>query len=45
LHNAKSFHQLSAGTFSDDALAALADEITTTGLECEKLPDSSESCR
>jgi phenylpyruvate tautomerase PptA (4-oxalocrotonate tautomerase family) len=28
------------GTFSEQALSALAEEITTTGLECEKLPDT-----
>ena len=28
------------GTFSEQALGELAEEITTTGLECEKLPDT-----
>jgi phenylpyruvate tautomerase PptA (4-oxalocrotonate tautomerase family) len=28
------------GTFSENALTALAEEITTAGLECEKLPDT-----
>ena len=36
----KVFIHCPEGTFSDDALAALAEEITTTGLECERLPDT-----
>jgi phenylpyruvate tautomerase PptA (4-oxalocrotonate tautomerase family) len=36
----KVFISYPAGTFSEDALDALAEEITTTGLECEKLPDT-----
>jgi phenylpyruvate tautomerase PptA (4-oxalocrotonate tautomerase family) len=36
----KIFMSYPTGTFSESALAALAEEITTTGLECEKLPDT-----
>ena len=36
----KVFINYPEGTVSDDALAALAEEITITGLECEKLPDT-----
>ena len=36
----KVFINYPKGTFSDDALDALADEITTAGRECEKLPDT-----
>ena len=36
----KVFMNYPAGTFSENALDALAEEITTTGLECEKLPDT-----
>jgi phenylpyruvate tautomerase PptA (4-oxalocrotonate tautomerase family) len=36
----KVFINYPEGTFSEQALAALAEEITTTGLECEKLPDT-----
>jgi phenylpyruvate tautomerase PptA (4-oxalocrotonate tautomerase family) len=36
----KVFINYPKGTFSDPALAALAEEITTTALECEKLPDT-----
>ena len=36
----KVFINYPEGTFSEDALAALAEEITTTGLACEKLPDT-----
>jgi phenylpyruvate tautomerase PptA (4-oxalocrotonate tautomerase family) len=36
----KVFINYPQGTFSEHALAALAEEITTTGLECEKLPDT-----
>lgn len=36
----KVFINYPKGAFSDDALDALAEEITTTGLECERLPDT-----
>lgn len=36
----KVFINYPEGTFSDNALAALAEEITSAGLECEKLPDT-----
>jgi phenylpyruvate tautomerase PptA (4-oxalocrotonate tautomerase family) len=36
----KVFINYPEGAFSEDALDALAEEITTTGLECEKLPDT-----
>jgi phenylpyruvate tautomerase PptA (4-oxalocrotonate tautomerase family) len=36
----KIFINYPEGAFSERALAALAEEITTTGLECEKLPDT-----
>jgi phenylpyruvate tautomerase PptA (4-oxalocrotonate tautomerase family) len=36
----KVFINYPKGTFSDDALDALVEEITTTGLQCEKLPDT-----
>lgn len=36
----KVFINYPEGAFSDNALAALAEEITATGLECEKLPDT-----
>ena len=36
----KVFINYPQGTFSEEALANLAEEITTTGLECEKLPDT-----
>jgi phenylpyruvate tautomerase PptA (4-oxalocrotonate tautomerase family) len=36
----KVFINYPKGTFSEHALAALAEEITTTGMECEKLPDT-----
>jgi phenylpyruvate tautomerase PptA (4-oxalocrotonate tautomerase family) len=36
----KIFMSYPTGTFSEGALDALAKEITTTGLECEKLPDT-----
>jgi phenylpyruvate tautomerase PptA (4-oxalocrotonate tautomerase family) len=36
----KIFINYPEGTFSEHALDALAEEITTTGLECEKLPDT-----
>jgi phenylpyruvate tautomerase PptA (4-oxalocrotonate tautomerase family) len=36
----KVFIHYPEGTFSADALATLAEEITTVGLECEKLPDT-----
>jgi phenylpyruvate tautomerase PptA (4-oxalocrotonate tautomerase family) len=36
----KVFIHYPKGTFSERALDALAEEITTTGLECEKLPDT-----
>jgi phenylpyruvate tautomerase PptA (4-oxalocrotonate tautomerase family) len=36
----KIFISYPEGTFSESALTALAEEITTTGLECEKLPDT-----
>ena len=36
----KVFINYPVGTFSASALDALAEEITTIGLECEKLPDT-----
>jgi len=36
----KVFINYPKGTFSASALDALAEEITTIGLECEKLPDT-----
>jgi phenylpyruvate tautomerase PptA (4-oxalocrotonate tautomerase family) len=36
----KVFISYPTGTFSKEALDALAEEITTAGLECEKLPDT-----
>jgi phenylpyruvate tautomerase PptA (4-oxalocrotonate tautomerase family) len=36
----KVFINYPAGTFTEGALDALAEEITTTGLQCEKLPDT-----
>jgi phenylpyruvate tautomerase PptA (4-oxalocrotonate tautomerase family) len=36
----KIFISYPKGTFSEHALDALVEEITTTGLECEKLPDT-----
>ena len=36
----KVFINYPEGTFSAQALDALAEEITTIGLECEKLPDT-----
>ena len=36
----KVFINYPVGTFSASALDALAEEITTVGLECEKLPDT-----
>ena len=36
----KVFINYPEGTFYGHALDALAEEITTTGLECEKLPDT-----
>ena len=36
----KVFINYPEGTFSELALDALAEEITATGLECEKLPDT-----
>jgi phenylpyruvate tautomerase PptA (4-oxalocrotonate tautomerase family) len=36
----KVFINYPEGAFSEHALDALAEEITTTGLECEKLPDT-----
>lgn len=36
----KIFISYPKGTFSEDALAAPAEEFTTAGLECEKLPDT-----
>jgi phenylpyruvate tautomerase PptA (4-oxalocrotonate tautomerase family) len=36
----KVFINYPEGTFSADALDALAEEITAIGLECEKLPDT-----
>jgi phenylpyruvate tautomerase PptA (4-oxalocrotonate tautomerase family) len=36
----KIFINYPEGAFSENALAALAEELTTTGLECEKLPDT-----
>jgi phenylpyruvate tautomerase PptA (4-oxalocrotonate tautomerase family) len=36
----KVFINYPAGAFSENALHALAEEITTTGLECEKLLDT-----
>jgi phenylpyruvate tautomerase PptA (4-oxalocrotonate tautomerase family) len=36
----KVFINYPEGTFTEGALDALAEEITTAGLECEKLPDT-----
>ena len=36
----KVFINYPEGTFSDAALHALAEELTTTGRECERLPDT-----
>lgn len=36
----KIFINYPKGTFSDEALDALAKDLTTTGRECEKLPDT-----
>ena len=36
----KVFISYPEGTFSEGALDALAEEITTAGLACEKLPDT-----
>lgn len=36
----KIFISYPEGTFCESALTALAEEITTTGLQCEKLPDT-----
>jgi phenylpyruvate tautomerase PptA (4-oxalocrotonate tautomerase family) len=36
----KIFINYPEGTFPENALDALAEEMTTTGLQCEKLPDT-----